>query len=605
MKGLLAISAAPSGRCSLPIGLADLAARYLPDPTTIGAQRVDDGWVAWSGADPGDRVPAGGPADELSVRLTRSMRGRDGDLRTDRLAGLLGDGTALDAAALCHLLPPFGGAHRAGTGAPLVIASDWLGYRHLYWWQGDGVAAVSTSALALAAITGADLNAAALGVQSLLGWQVGVNTLFRGVTKLAPGCAAVLRDGRVEVRRYAESSLPTEGPPADLAGVVDEMAGILRDLLGSCLDDHPDTVLQLSGGQDSRLLLCAVPPHMRKGFRAVTLDIHGGAESRIAQQLSEACGLDHQIQWLDDRPPVDGETAYRAALRAAVALDGMASPLALGPLLLIEADLEQGYRLSGVAGETARGFYHPGQPRRATTSVALVRRLADRRLVTNEAVDPVALDPDFASEAYPAALNAIGDCFARYDARWLRATDEFYLRERVQRWAGVHESVASVERYAVDPLLDRRFLQLALTPDPAEKRHSRLTGQLMHRLSPELARIPLDSGLVPARLARPRLGSSVTMARDTAQKTARKFWQLLRKARRAQPGATDMGQLVLARWRAEPELVAPIRRTGLVRDAWLDEVLAGRHGTGPATLAFLLNVLVAHEAASARGRASN
>lgn len=92
------------------------------------------------------------------------------------------------------------------------------------------------------------------------------------------------------------------------------------------------------------------------------------------------------------------------------------------------------------------------------------------------------------------------------------------------------------------------------------------------------------------------------MARITAYKTARKVWQRLREARRARLGAADMSQLVLARWRSEPELVAPIRRTGLVREAWLDDVLAGHRGTGPATLAFLPNLLVASEATAGATR---
>lgn len=273
----------------------------------------------------------------------------------------------------------------------------------------------------------------------------------------------------------------------------------------------------------------------------------------------------------------------------------------MAPLLLIEAEVAQGRRLSGVGGETARGFYYPGQPRHATTSAALVRRLAHWRLFPNEAVDPAALDPDFAAGARTAALAAVEACFAGYHHRdWLRATDEFYLWQRVQRWAGVHASAVATRRASVDPLLDRRFMQLALAPDPADKRHSQLTGRLMYRLSPELAAIPLDSGLVPAQLAHPGLRTSAAVGRVTVTKTARKVWQRARRARRAQLGAADLGRLVQARWREEPELVAPIRRTGVVRDGWLDEVLDGRREAPAATLAFLVNLLVAAEASAAR-----
>jgi asparagine synthase (glutamine-hydrolysing) len=598
MKGLLAISIAPeTGRPQPPLAVG---VRHLPDPDSAVTYRSPDGRVTVTGPDPQDRLPTRSPGD-LTVRLTRSIRARDGDLATDRLPALLGDGSALDGEALSRILPPFAAAHRSPGDQPLVLVGDWLGFRHLYWWQGAGIAAVATSALALAELAGAELSTTDLAVQSLLGWQVGTGTVFTGVAKLPPGSAAVLRHGRVELRQYAEPKLPTGGPPAGLDQVVDELAGILREVVGGCVADHPDTILQLSGGQDSRLVLSAIPPGLRAGLPALTLDSHGGVESRIARRLSDACGLRHEIEWLDERPPVDPPTAYRAARAAATAQDATSSPLALAPLLLIEADVEQGRRLSGVGGETARGFYYPGQPRRAIRSPALVRRLAEWRLFTNEAVEPDALDPDFAAAARPAALAAVGACFAEYDTDWLRATDEFYLWQRVQRWAGVHASAVSTVRYSIDPLLDREFMRLALTPAPADKRHSRLTGRLMLRLDPQLAAIPLDSGLVPARLAHPGPAGSVALARVTGTKIARKVWQRLRRTRRAQLGAGDLGRLVLAQWRDAPELVTPIRRTGVVRDAWLDELLAGRRQARPTTVAFLVNLLVAAEATGTTG----
>jgi asparagine synthase (glutamine-hydrolysing) len=588
MRGLLAISAAP-GAAPISDHAIQAAAGRLGDD--IDLHRCADGWVAFAGPAPDDRLTPG--ANRFTVRLTRSTRGAAGDASVDDLAGLLGRGARLDGAALSDLLPPFAAAHRAGPDAPVVLAGDWLGLRQLFWWQGDRIAAVSTSALALSALAGTGLDSVALGVQSLLGWQLGLDTIFAGVTKLAPGAAAVLRDGRVEVRRYAEPVLAAEDPDRPPAQVVDDMAGILRDLLHRYLTDHPDTVLQLSGGQDSRMLLCAIPPKLRAGLRALTLDVHGGVESRIATRLSAACGLAHQLHWLDERPPSDPATAHRAALDAAAALDAMASPLALGPLTLIEADLEQGRRLSGTGGGTAKGIYYPGQPRHRLTSPALVERLANWRLFANEAVEREALDPDFAAATQAGALPAVAACFDQYSASWLRATDEFYLWQRMQRWAGAHDTPAAVTRQLVNPLLDRRFIHLMLGLPPDHKRGSRLTGLLMDRLDPGLARIPLDSGLVPAQLARPSLRSQAAVTRVVAHKTAGKVWQRLRGGRPAQLGAAGLSRLVLATWRAAPELVDPVRTTGLIRDGWLDQLLDGRRAASPATVTFLVNLLVA------------
>ena len=64
------------------------------------------------------------------------------------------------------------------------------------------------------------------------------------------------------------------------------MAAILRQIHHAYVSDHPDTVLQLSGGQDSRILLCAIPAEQRAGLHALTLDTHGGPEWAVARRLA-------------------------------------------------------------------------------------------------------------------------------------------------------------------------------------------------------------------------------------------------------------------------------------------------------------------------------
>jgi asparagine synthase (glutamine-hydrolysing) len=572
------------------------AARHLGHPGDVIVHHRRDGWLAFSGPASDDRLPDGG-AEGFTVRLTRSSRAPDGDVGTARLAQLLG-AHQLDGEALSSLLPPFAAAHQATDGAPTVLAGDWLGLRALFWWQSDGIAAVSTSALALAALAEAGLDLPALGQQSLLGWQAGLTTGYQGVTKLAPGCVAVLHRGRVSVRPYAEPTLAPDRPAPRVDTVVEELANILRDFHQRYLADHPKTVLQLSGGQDSRMILCAVPADLRPGLRALTLDVHGGKEASVASRLRDACGLSHEFHWVDDQPPVDPSTAHRMTVAAAATLNGLANPLARAALVQIESNLEQGHRLTGTGGETGRGFYYPGQPKHDTTSDRLVRRLADWRLFTNEAVEPAALDQDFAERARAAAIAAVTDCFAAYQPDWLRATDEFYLWQRVQRWAGAHDTAASVDRQLVNPLLDRRFVRLMLATSPSDRRHSALAGRLMRRLSPELAAIPFDSGLVPARLARGGTRAGLASARATAGKTASKLGQRLRGTRRNQLGAAELAGLVVAHWRANPDLVRPVGRTGVVRESWLDELLDGRREALPATVAFLVNLSVLAEAVS-------
>ncbi|SCG68761.1 asparagine synthetase B family protein [Micromonospora inositola] len=553
--------------------------------------RSDGGWIAFHGEDPGDRIDDAGVA--FTLLLGRAARTRTADVPASELAEQLRKGAKADGAALAELVPPFAAVDRSGPGEPIVAATDWLGFRQLFWWQGDGVAAVSTSALALGALAGAGLDHTALGLQSLVGWQVGFGTVFAQVEKVPAGCLAVLDAGRVETHRYVEQALALDGPAPSLPEVVDEMAGMLREFLRAYVADHPTTVLQLTGGQDTRVLLAALSPETRRGLRALTLDLRGGSDAALAEKLSAMCGLDLHVHWLDDQPPVTPAAAHHMALKAAAALDGMASPLALAPLLLAEGHLEQGHRLSGLGGETCRGFYYFGQPRHATTSPHLIGQLANWRLYANEAVDARALEPGFVASARTDALERITASFDGAPQQWLRATDYFYLYQRMQRWAGAHGSVAAVHRFFINPMFDRRFVQLAHSMSPDQKGNGLLTGQLIHRLDPELAAVPLDSGLVPARLGQRGIGDRATAARVTARKLSRKVRQRLRHSGRAQLGAAELAALVVEHWRTEPEVLAPLRNNGIVRAAWLDELIAGRRESAPATVAFLTNLLVA------------
>ncbi|MBO3743300.1 hypothetical protein [Actinoplanes flavus] len=585
MRAFLCVSLAPGApeRLRRPVQAA-LDCLTDADTTVENPQRSASEWIAVAGGEPGDTPPA--DDRPFTVRLARAVRTRESSLDTADLGALLTAG----GSALAGLLPPFAAAHRATSGGPVLVAGDWLGFRQLYRWTAPGVAAVSTSARALAVLAGAGFDAAGLGAQALIGWQIGDATIFPGVTALPPASIATLHEGTLTVRQYAAPPARAATPPA-LDDAVAEMADILRAFETAYVDQHPDTVLQLTGGHDSRILLAAVPPALRPGLRAMTLGTPGSADVRIAADLSRRLGLRHQVHRMDEQRWPEPEAAHHLALDAARALECLASPLALAPLLLAESHLEQGHRLSGLGGEVARGFYYAGQPAHATTSPQLVERLARWRLFSNEAVAPDALDPSVLAAARASTLGRLTELFPGGD--WMRATDDFYLLHRMHRWAGVHGTVAAVRRHFINPMFDRRFIELALAVSPADKRDSQLLGRLMSRLDPALAAIPLDTGLVPARLGARSLRSRLATRTVEARKIAGKVGQRLTRGRRPQLGATEYATLVLTHWRAEPKVCAPLYTVPSLRAEWLDGLLTGAHDADATTIAFLINLLAA------------
>lgn len=592
MKGFLAVSLQRDARDDLrrPVGAA---IRCLTDANVNAAQSVEeDGWIVFSGAD--DAKKEGqwhqSPCGSFTIALGQLLR----DTVGDRSASSIAPHLASADSALARLLPPFAVVHRRDAREPVFVAVDWLGFFQLYLWQGAGVAAISTSARALAALAKSKLDHAGAGVQAMMGWQIGDSTLFEGVHAVPAASVASLYRGAVNVRPYVEqlSFTSSVGRPPPLDDAVEEMATILRDSLENYLTEFPDAMLQLTGGHDSRILLGAISQRRRQGLRALTLGDERSVDVAIAANLCDRYRMIHEVHRVDQQAWPSPAGVHELTLRSAQALECHASPIALAPVLLAESEISQGYRLSGLGGEVARGFYYAGQPANAMTSRALVRRLAEWRLFINEAVEPDALNAEFLKTARHNTTELLISLFP--NGEWLRATDEFYLYQRMRRWAGTHGTVATMLRASTNMMFDRRFVELALAVSPLQKRDSILLGRLMSRLDPVLANLPLDIGLVPSQLGQSSLRSKIAVAALSGRRIIGKVKQRVTGGRRPQIGAAAAASRLLLHWRTAPEVCSPLFEIPFISQNWLRGMLNGAHDVKPTTLAFFSNLLAAY-----------
>ena len=365
------------------------------------------------------------PADDAAAVLGRVLREGDNDLTEADVAARL---AGRDDAWLGRMLPPFAGIRRHGP--QLTLALDVMGFRQVYRSNAEASAVLGTSARVVAAAIGAKPDREALAVQAMLGWQLHSRTVFAGVQAVDPSTVCVLADGVITTRTIPDQPAPQD----DLDAAVRVAAAVLRRYMECYLDQHPDAVLQLTGGQDSRILLSAVPATRRRGLRAATLAVPGSEDAAIAATLSAREGLDHTIATLAGLDDLTPEDAYRLSLAAATRLDFMADPLALTSLTLAEQSFVQGDRLSGLGGEIARGFYYFGLPLDVAVTRRRVHRLASWRMFANESVGSSALLPAFAGYAGRFAHDEVFRAMqAAPDMR--AAGDEFYYRQRMRRWA--------------------------------------------------------------------------------------------------------------------------------------------------------------------------
>lgn len=529
---------------------------------------------------------AAGAQEAAAVVLTRGSFTAEGALVTP--TALTGNAAVTTAR---RTVGPF--AALVPDGRAVLGVCDPYGLRGLYWYQGDGWAALGSSATALAAVARAELDPVAVGAFALLGSYLDDRTPFLGVRRLRGGEHAVLRAGGVDVvERDPEAP---RGRPTSRQDLVAEGVAAARAGVAACLRAHPEASLELSGGLDSRLVLAAIPPPRRLGRAALTIDHQGSGDAGVAAVLAQRTGLRHEIvpaAALADLPP---ERALALCRSAAREQDHMGNPVAQAILDWVEAQLPQTPRLSGQNGEYLRGYYYAGQPPLQRTSPAAVRRLARWRLFANEQVDPGLFAPGFHDDAVAATMQALVARFEGFAGDWLQRTDEYYLHERMARWVGTNYTSAARRRPVLAPFFHPDWVEWGRRAPARAKHGSRLFSQVLRTLDPGLASVPLENGLTPGGMASRDLSTRLRRTGITVRKVRRKVEQRLRPSEKPAAGAPLLAAKALTALRASPEALTVLQRVPFLDGGALEMVAEGRRDLDSVSLAFLLAVLGAVE----------
>ncbi len=284
----------------------------------------------------------------------------------------------------------------------------------------------------------------------------------------------------------------------------------------------------------------------------------------------------------------------------------MADPLAHAALTFAEARAEPGARIGGLGGEVARGFYYLGPATTAPVTRKRVERLTRWRMFANESVSADALDPAFVSWAREFAVGEVFALSSGTGRDWMAATDEFYLDQRMQRWAGVTDTAVCFDRVASNPMLDDRFIAIARSSASSRQAELHVPEPLAGRPG---RRARASSARRPAGARSPtRTGASRNSTRQvvsTVHKAARKARQRAMRANRPPAGGEILARKVVEHWRANPALLDPARAIGIFREPWIDQVLAGDVDPDPSAVALMTNLRVAAESLPRAARVSS
>lgn len=206
-----------------------------------------------------------------------------------------------------------------------VLARDRLGVKPLYWARVRErlVFASELKSVLASGLVPFELDYEAVDLYLTLGFVPGPRTLVRGVSKLAPGGALVVEEGRVREHLYWEYPKPSpEATVRPIGDYADELLALLRPAVRDRLMSDVPLGAMLSGGLDSSVIVALMAEAMDQpvetfavGFRddptseladaRFIADHFGCSHHELELSLAEdAIGLE-ELAWHLDEPVAD------------------------------------------------------------------------------------------------------------------------------------------------------------------------------------------------------------------------------------------------------------------------------------------------------------
>ena len=211
----------------------------------------------------------------------------------------------------------------------LFLARDRIGIKPLYYASipGGMIFASEIKALLASSLVPRKLDSNGIHAFLELGHIPPPWTAIRDIRPLEPGHSAVWQDGKLSLRRYWSLPASSNGHPAKLRVVADELCDTLVRAARMHLMSDVPIALFLSGGVDSAAIGALLRRSGTEKLTAVTVgfDDKEYDESQTSRQTAEILGIPHRVVcltpdriasslehtiWSMDQPTVDGLNAY-------------------------------------------------------------------------------------------------------------------------------------------------------------------------------------------------------------------------------------------------------------------------------------------------------
>ncbi|HEX5579925.1 MAG TPA: hypothetical protein VFX39_00015 [Gemmatimonadaceae bacterium] len=369
----------------------------------------------------------------------------------------------------------------------LAVVTDFLGMQPLYRASSGGATffASEMKAFAQAGLLPVEPDAGAWGAMLFFGHQIGPRSLLEGVTRV-PAARAITFTAPGRERGWSTWEWPASRGTPDGPALRDAVGEAVRADVAAYAASHPGASLLLSGGFDSRLILClcrdlGLSPRVLIQSHP---DENADADARFAHAFARACGLDARV--FPARADFYGSGDYLRFLE----LNEVATPslYLFIPNVAPVARPERRGVWEGLLLDPALKFdYGEGGFARYLDS------RAGARSAYREAARLV-FAPAWAErmgEEFDAVVAAERACFSD-DAEGVW---RFSVLNRSRFRTGVNPyQVYDTTTPPLTPGMSKRFWEVVADADPAARFGKRLYRAVFGRLAPDGMRVPIATG---------------------------------------------------------------------------------------------------------------
>lgn len=182
-----------------------------------------------------------------------------------------------------------------------MLIRDRLGIKPLYYARVGDYLVFGSEIKALLSFPGmaSEIDLEALDLYLTLRYVAGTHSIFKGISKLAPGHALTfdMKTGGVQIVPYWNPTNFTAPEYSDDSQAVEELLDLLQDSVGMRLMSDVPFGAFLSGGVDSSAVVAVMSEKMKDPVKSFSIGFSEEPrldERSFAQTVAESCGTEHR-----------------------------------------------------------------------------------------------------------------------------------------------------------------------------------------------------------------------------------------------------------------------------------------------------------------------